>query len=371
MAEADTLLHRLFGPSPRILILRGARLGDFLSTTPAFRAIRQALPRARIGLITSPGLVELARRYTWFDDIFVAPGWPGVSDGPEGDEARRRFFATMRRWRADVALQLQGGGESSNLLVRRLGARFTAGVRHPRAPDLDLTVPYLRTQSVRLRYLDLLALLDIPALSSDLELPRRPGDDAELAAALPPDLTLADLGETALLGIHAAARSGARQWPVDRFAVVATRLCSEFGLRAVVLGSERESGRALSELMPASVRPIDLTGRTSLGALVALIGRLEVFLGNDSGPSHVAEALGTPSVVVYGASHPMNWAPPAQAWHRVVADWTAPCRWFRPCGCPDDSSAPCLQGVTVDQVYEEARLLLDCLRRRRCLQKLR
>ncbi|HVC33544.1 MAG TPA: hypothetical protein VNL16_08545 [Chloroflexota bacterium] len=60
--EGNTLLHQLFGPNPRILAPRGAQIGDFLATTPAFRALRRAVPGATIGLITSPGLASLARR---------------------------------------------------------------------------------------------------------------------------------------------------------------------------------------------------------------------------------------------------------------------------------------------------------------------
>ncbi|MGH2460457.1 MAG: glycosyltransferase family 9 protein [Chloroflexota bacterium] len=365
-----TLLHQLFGDSPRILILRGARLGDYLSTTPALRALRRALPRATIGLITAPDLAPFARRYSWFDEVFVAPAWPGVSDGPEGADIADQFFAMMRAWRADVAFQLNGGGENSNPFVLRLGARLTVGVRHPSAPDLDLTIPYSRTQPVRVRFLDLLALLGIPPVSLDLELPARPEDDVELAAALPAGLGLAELDRTPLLGIHAGARSGARQWPIERFAEVGHRLADEFRFRPLLLGSEAELGRGVAVALRTRAAPIDLTGRTSLGALVAAMRRLDLFLGNDSGPSHVAEAVGTPSVTIYGASHPINWAPTSQAWHRAVADWTAPCRWFRPCGCPDDSTAPCLQAVTVDQVLSEARSLIAAVRRGRCLRRL-
>lgn len=365
MSEGESVLERKFGPAPRILVLRGARMGDFLSVTPAMHALRRALPAATIGLITSPGVAPLAARYDWFDGIFVAPWWSGVSDGETGAGARNRFFAKMRRWRADAALQLNGGGENSNPFLLRLGAKFTAGVRHPSAPDLDLTVPYVRTQGVRLRFLDLLAVLGIPADSLELELPARPGDDGELAAALPEGVSFDDFCQQPLLGIHAGARSGSRCWPPDRFAEVTRQLAEEFGLRPVLVGSEANLGAAVGAALPKGIGAIDLTGRTSLGALITCVRRLRLFVGSDSGPVHVAEAVGTPSVAIFGSSHPINWGPPLQAWHRTVADWTAPCRWFRPCGCPDDSSAPCLQSVTVEQVLAEARSLWECLERRR------
>lgn len=366
----DNLIQHLFGPRARLLIVRGGRLGDFLATTPAFRALRQALPAATIGLITSPGLVPLARRYRWFDDVFAAPGWPGVSDGPTSEEVRRAFVQRMQDWHADVAIQLNGGGENSNPLVLQLGARFTVGGRHPAAPDLDLTVPYVRDQPVRFQLLDVVAALGIPTDSMRLELPAQPTDDGELAAALPPDLSLAELEEQPLLGIHPGSRSGARQWPIERYAAVAVSVWEEHRLRPVVLGDEQHLGRALVQRIGDAARPIDLTGRTSLGALSALIRRLTIFVGNDSGPAHVAEAVGTPSVVIFGSSNPLSWGPPDQRLHRVVASWNAPCRWAGPCGCPDDSSVPCLQAVEVAAVLAEISSLLSHLQRTACLRRL-
>src|SRR5579883_134135 len=369
--EGNNLVHRLFGPRARVLVLRGGYLGDFLAATPALRALRQALPTARIGLITSPALVPLARRYPWFDDIFTAPAWPGVSTGPSGEKVRRSFFEQMRAWQADIALQLNGGGESSNALVRQLGARLTVGARHPAtAPDLDLTVPYLKPQAVRFRLLDVIGLLGIPATSIELELPGHPDDDRALAAALPEGLTPDTLTDWPLVGLHPGAHAGARRWPIERFAVVATAAWRQFGLRPVILGTETELGRALRQRITSAAQPIDLTGRTSLGALVALIRRLGVLIGNDSGPAHLAEAVGTPSVVIFGSGHPLDWGPPGQRVHRIVADWSAPCRGLRQCGCPDDSSACCLQAVSTGQVLEALGSLLEALRREACLQHL-
>ncbi|HEY8477776.1 MAG TPA: hypothetical protein VIN09_13010, partial [Chloroflexota bacterium] len=74
--------------------------------------------------------------------------------------------------------------------------------------------------------------------------------------------------------------------------------------------------------------------------------------------SHMAVALGTPAVIVYGSAHPLNWAPLLRAWHRPVASWTAPCRWFAPDGCEDRESVPCLEAVGVEEVLCAARQLL-------------
>jgi ADP-heptose:LPS heptosyltransferase len=86
---------------------------------------------------------------------------------------------------------------------------------------------------------------------------------------------------------------------------------------------------------------------------------LRLFVSNDSGPAHLATALNVPAVIVFGAFHPAAWAPIHRIWQRPVADLSAPCRLIGvPCGCPDDSSAKCLSGVTVDAVLDQARALL-------------
>lgn len=368
--QPENLIHHLFGTRPRVLVLRGAYLGDFLLFTPALRALRHALPQARLGVIVSEPMATLATRYAAIDEIFLAPTYPEIANGRVDDEKVNAFFAQMREWQADCVLQMNDVGSSSNRFARALGGKFTAGVGRADNPDLDLILTYVPTQSVRMRHLDFLALLGIPAGSIDLELPLRPDDEVDLAEALPTELTLDQLEALPLAGLHAGAKWGARRWPADRFARVADQLIEEFGLTPVILGTETDLGAAVIAAMRHPELAINLTGRTELGALAALIKRLKIFIGNDSGPSHVAEALGIPSVIVYGVNHPFVWGPLLQAQHRIVADWTAPCRHFAPDGCPDDSTVPCLQAMSPARVLAEVRSILQDQRRIRCLRQL-
>ena len=134
-------------------------------------------------------------------------------------------------------------------------------------------------------------------------------------------------------------------------------------MRPVVLGTETGLGRALTASIPRRADPIDLTGPYPLGATIALLRRAALFIGNDSGLAHVAEAVGTPSAVVYGASHPHVWGPIEREWHRPVSSVTSPCRAFLPCGCPDASTIPCLDSVTADDLLREARSLISTIER--------
>ena len=354
-------LLRALGRTPRIAVIRGGRLGDFLSITPALRAVRGSLPQARIDLLVPPSLGSLARRYQGVDRVVPLPAYSGVCEGPVDPRSVVEFLARVRAEGYDLVLQWNGGGVRSNDLVRRMGAAVTAGYRSAGAPPLDYWLPWTQMQHEVLRWLTLAMALGAPPRGLKMEFPLAPGDLAELRS-LDGALDLAALERGRYVGLHVGARAGARRWPPERFGAVGRALLETFPtLRLVVTagaGEEDLARAALSGVGRADRVDVVAEG-VSLGGMAALIAQLRLLVSNDTGPAHLAEALGTPSVVVFGSGHPANWRPLDTYRHRAVADWSAPCRGvgFR-CGCADDSSARCLQGVSVDAVLAEARRLL-------------
>ena len=350
---------------PRIAILRGGGLGDFLSTTAALRALRDALPEAHITLITGPTLAPFAARYPEIDRIVTAPSFPGVVEGPPDPTASDRFFRAMRSERFDLALQWHGGGTQSNHFVNQLGAKMTAGFKGDDAEPLELWLPYDIRQHESLRYLDLLRLIGIRASDFRSHLPVLPSDREELARVLEPG-HLQALRRGRCFGLHASAGGLSRRWAPDRFAFVADHLAADFHPDVIFVtagpGQEGDSS-AVVRAMAARHLAVDLGGRISLGALVALIADLRFFLSNDSGPAHMAAALDVPSVVVFGSAHPINWGPLERCFHRQVANWATPCRWMVNDGCSDTPDVPCLTGVSPESVLQEARQLLALLER--------
>jgi len=354
------------GPTPKIAILRGGGLGDFLSTTAALEALRTALPLSHITLITNANLAAFARRYESIDRIVVAPPYPGVIEGEASDAGLATFFSAMRRRRFDLAMQWHGGGNHSNPFVTRLGARITAGFKGSDAPPLDLWIPYDIRQHEVLRYLDLLRLIGIQATDIRMRLPVLPSDLEELAH-LGRFIDLESLNSGRSMGIHASAGGASRRWSPRRFAWVADALVREFDFQQVIVTAgpnQQTDSAAVVEAMETRNRAVDLGGKTSLGALVALISRLSLLISNDSGPAHMAVALDVPSVVVFGSAHPINWAPLSRTWHRLVANWSTPCRWLIHDGCPDVPEVQCLQGVRPEEVLAEARQLMQMTDRR-------
>ncbi|MBX6342696.1 MAG: glycosyltransferase family 9 protein [Thermomicrobiaceae bacterium] len=356
-----SVLARL-GPAPRIAVVRPGRLGDLVVATPALRALRQACPGARVTLVTSPGAAPLARRLPWVDEVVVPPAFPaapgGASAAPTGP-ALDRFLASMRARRFDLAIQAKEGGDSMNAFTQALGARVTVGQRSLAAPPLDLWMAYQTLQPEALRLLDVVGLAGVEGGDPRPEVPVLPEDLAEAARVLGP-------ARRPLVGAHVGAGSGARRWPPERFAAVLDALIEETGCAVALIGTaeERPAARAVAARLARPNAARDLTGRLSLGGLIGLVSRLDLLVGNDSGPAHLAAALDVPTVVVFGNANPAQWAASRRLWQRPVFAPDAPCRLpGRRCGCPDDATARCLQAVTVDRVLREARALLRLLER--------
>ncbi len=373
------MAHRRDGPTPRvafpqdlspearIAILRGGALGDFLCTTAALSALRASLPNAAITLITSPIVAPLARRYDAIDRIIVGPAYHGVFPGAQDDDTLADFFEAMRLEQFDLAFQWHGGGRYSNGFVRRLGAKHTVGFKSDDAPPLDRWLPYDARQHELLRYLDLLRLLGIDCAATRPYLPVLPSDRDELAT-LGDLVDLEALRKGRYMGLHAGASVASRKWLPERYAIVLDRLLEEFDFDGVLVTAgpgQREDSAAVIARMDRADQTVDLGGQTSLEALIALIEQLGFFLTNDSAPSHIAMALDVPSLVVFGSAHPVNWAPLERTFHRLVANWDAPCRWIMEDGCPDSSHVPCLEGVQPEAVLAEARQLLRMMGRTR------
>ncbi|HZC06526.1 MAG TPA: glycosyltransferase family 9 protein [Ktedonobacterales bacterium] len=346
------LLHRLPEPPRKVALLRASRIGDFLCATPAFRALRAALPEADITMITLPLLRGLVARSHYLDRYAAFPGFPGIAE--QIFDARRavEFFREMQRERFDLAIQMQGSGVYSNPFTLMLGARTTAGfIRDSDGPGLlDATLPIAERGLETQRVLALTTFLGAPPQGVETRFPLWREDHAEASALLTD-------AEPPLLGLHAGARDLARRWPPERFAAVGAALYARYGGALVLLGDAETvpaSTRIAERLAHERVPCLDLTGRTSLPTLGAVIARLALLVTNDSGPAHIAYALEAPSVTIVGGVNPEAYAPPAQGPHWLALH-DVPCRPSAGLTCQSCAyNYACLDGVSVAQVLSLA-----------------
>jgi ADP-heptose:LPS heptosyltransferase len=281
---------------------------------------------ARISLIGLPWARELVARYPRYIDEFIEfPGFPGIPEA-RFDPARLTMFLTHVQARQfDLAIQLHGSGLNSNAFVELLGARRSAGHRPPGgwSPSDGMYVEYTGHGSEVDRCLDAVDAAGAPARGRHLEFPVTPSDRAELAA-LP---AIQVLGSRPYVCLHPGARHPVRRWPADRFAAVGRSL-AESGWPVVVTGTADEAATASAIAAAIGQRAIDLSGLTSLGALGALIAGARLLIANDTGVAHLADALGTASVIAFTHTDPERWAARDRSLHRVAAAKTQrnPCR---------------------------------------------
>jgi ADP-heptose:LPS heptosyltransferase len=337
----------------RIAVLRALHLGDLLLAVPGLRALRAGFPDAEITLIGLPWAAEFVRRFRRYLDRFVEfVGAEGLGEIEYVPERTERFLQEQRAYGYDLVVQMHGSGQASNPLALAIGAAATAGFYLGESPaGLTIGAPYPNDRPEVLRHLAMARLLGCPDQCADLEFPLDDEDHAE-AAGLLARLSGSD---RPWIGIHPGARPPARRWPAEYFAKAADAFVRRFGARIVLVGGpgEEPTARAVIERMEA--RPVSVVGETSLGGLAAFISELDLFVGNDTGPAHVAEAVGTPSVTIFGSADHRRWAPLNQERHRIVRRPVAcsPCSYWV---CPIDHR--CLRWLAPDLVVEAAADLL-------------
>jgi ADP-heptose:LPS heptosyltransferase len=306
----------------RIAVLRANSIGDFLVALPALEALRAAYPAARITLLGCDWHAAFLRgRPGPVDRVMPVPGSAGVRDDcpPASPRELAAFFRRQRAERYDLAIQLHGGGANSNPFTRRLGARVTAGSRAPDAEALDRWVPYRCFQHEIFRFLEVVGLVGAAPVTLTPRIVATGEDRLEAERALPPD----PAGRP-LVVLHPGAADPRRRWPAGHFAQVA-RCLAERGCQVVACGGAGAADRELTAAV-AAVAPVeDLGGRLSLGGLAGLLARCRLLVGNDSGPRHLAEAVGVPTVGVYWCGNLVNVGPLTRTRHRVLTSWRLDC----------------------------------------------
>ena len=363
----------------RLLLIRPDHIGDLLLTGPALAALRLALPDAELTLLVGPWSEEVARRGPAVDRVETCR-FPGFSRAPKRSaiEPYQTLLAEARRLRGrfDLAVIVRPDHWWGALLAALAGVPARLGYATP------LTAPLL-TEALALPP-------GIHASRLSLELARRasglaggswpaetPGPvfrlrDDELAWA---DRILTDDPRPLVL-LHPGSGSPLKDWPAQHWATVADALSAR-GAHLVVSGGPDDPAtpRAVAAAMQSPA--LLLAGKTTLGQLGALCQRATLVLGVDSGPLHLAAALGTPTLRLYGPTDeaifgPLDHlgnsgalAPPPD--HGVLTK-PLPCR---PCGnllappCGARSEPACLLGVTTDRVVATALECWDAIHRAR------
>src|SRR5690349_3653261 len=305
----------------KIAVLRANALGDYLFCLPALDALRATYPAAEIVLLGAPWHHRfLTGRPGPVDRVLVVPPAPGIrdrlpdeTDPPERDE----FVAAAHAERFDLALQMHGGGRNTNPLIAALGARITAGLRATDAPPLDRWIRYVYYQPEVFRYLEVAALVGATPVGYEPRLAPTVSDVDEASSVVGPP-------QGARVALHPGATDARRRWPPERFAAVGDAAAAD-GAEIIVTGTPSEASivEDVCRAMRAPARAF--VGTLSIGGLAAVYAGCTVVVSNDTGPLHLAAAVGTPAVGLFWVGNLINGANVTRARYRAIPSWTVHC----------------------------------------------
>lgn len=342
---------RLRGVVPERVLVRGVNwLGDAVLSLPAVEALRRLWPQASIAVVAPRGLAPLWGMQASVDKVFSFGGGP--RDGrAQGD---LRLALSLRRQRWDVAVVLPNSFRSA-LLAALAGASVRVGFSTD-GRRLLLTHPVPKGDTLRAghqveHYMALARALGYEGAAppAGLEVPAEliRWADGALEGHLP-----AGRGRP-VVAIHPGAAYGpAKRWFPERFAALARAAAGELDALVLVLGGPGEAPWAAEAASALPGRVVDFTGRTDVAELAALLGRCDLAVCNDSGPMHLAAAVGTPVVALFGSSEPAQTGPLGEG-HRVLREPVA----CSPCfarTCPEKTDLyRCFELIGVERVLEE------------------
>lgn len=346
----------------RIAVFKIDHIGDCVTALPALADLREAYPRAQITLISAPTARAIWQLSPAVDEIIDFAYFHERSGlGPR--KLRASELQALREQlasrRFDLAIDLRKSPDTRELL-QLSGARYLAGYDHQqRFPWLDVAFEWendVRQKAKResvgesLRHL----VRAVAAAGGDAQpvLPRAPG---KLPA------TVQRLLAQGAIAIHPSAGAQTRQWPLSHFAELIRALLQNTDRPLLLIGSPSEQPlvKALLAQLDASPRLINLCGTLPLPLLPALLQRCALFIGNNSGPHHLAAALGTPTLGIHsGVVDAQEWGP--QGPRAVALQKQMHCA---PCYLPTTQDCPramaCLRELPVSQVLQQALLMLE------------
>lgn len=350
-----------------MLLIRPDHLGDVLLTTPAVGALRKALPHAHLAMMVGPWSKEVTERDPLLDELLVCP-CPGFTRAPKGSHLAPYSLlwetaSRVRRERYDAALMMRKDHWWGAGLAALAGIPVRVGCSVPEcAPFLTHSIELqARSHWVEqgMKVVErLLGVWQVGETSNQQRLPLRfpvADDENRDAGKLLAEMGLDDDGAVVL---HPGAGSPIKLWAEERWVALGIALV-DWGLKVVVTGSKAEAAAAerIAREIPGGR---SIAGRTGLGVLAAFYRKCRLVVGVDSGPLHLAVAVGAPTVHLFGPADPAIYGPWGdQHRHRVVI-----ASFVKPCGrldlAPTEGGIPpCMEGITVEMVLEECERLLS------------
>jgi heptosyltransferase-1 len=334
--------------APRILISRLSAIGDCILTMPLACALRDAFPNAWIGWLVEKTASPLLKGHPALDEVIIAP--KHVLQKPR---ELWNFSGTLKSLRVDITLDPQGLLKSSTL-AWLTGAKRRIGFKPPigREGSAWMNNELVKCQSAHVvdRYRELLGALGIQPGAVRFDIPRPVQNMKSIAAWLASQY----LDHKPIAVLNPGAGWDSKLWPAERYAGVSRYLEAEYDLRSVAIWADEREREWAKLIVEKSGGAAVLAPYTSLPDLAALLRRTTIYVGSDSGPLHLAVAVGCPSVGIYGSTDPLECGPYGPGNQAVQA-------YLQEGTCRERRTGPnlAMQAVTVEAVNAACSAILS------------
>jgi ADP-heptose:LPS heptosyltransferase/GT2 family glycosyltransferase/predicted SAM-dependent methyltransferase len=355
------------GEIRKILVVKLDHLGDVILSLPAIRKLRQLFPDADITALVGSWSKPFLEHEPAVDRILTYDGFFNADSAKPPrlltEKERRKITNWLAGFGFDLAIDLRRHTETREFLALSC-ARYTAGfANYEEFPWLTIALPYERDQRMyhprRHISQELVGLVEFTAAGSDMYLSTAFSAELQQSVeSLIKSLAIPDNG--LIIGIHPGVGQPIRRWPIEYFARFADLLCERLDASVLVFGtkSEKKLAEGIIGKMHNKGRAFSLAGKISLDAFLYMLKKCDLFVGNNSGPVHMAAGLGVPTVGIYaGTNYPKEWGPigpRALAVHLEVG--CSPCYLVRHSDCPYDIT--CLKYLHPEQVWQAVLRML-------------
>lgn len=341
----------------KILAVRTAYVGDIIMTIPVLRPLKEMFPYAKVSFLTGRREAEILKGNPYIDQILIYDAlwfyptdiWKGISD----------YFKMIRRLRNerfDLAIDFRGDIRDILFILFLSGAyhRISYGVGGG-SYLLTHVVPFKKINHKISYHLDILRSLGGNINASKPEIYLSSAEEGFRKAVFKAnDILDSDL----VVGIHPGGRKKLKCWYPGGYAELINRLIRDFAAKIVITGSPGEIDLVEKIKSQAPEKTISLCGKTTLRELASLIRGFDLFITGDSAPMHIASALGTPLVAIFGPSKSWETGPYGNPYRVVEKDF--PCRFT--CDenvCKHKVYNECMKAITPDDVYNAAKELIE------------
>jgi len=362
--SASPLFHH--SEIKRILVVKLDHIGDFVTALPPIRRLKSFFPSAKITVLAAPASRALADLEPAIDAFIPFAFFHARSELGERQLEKADFVELeqqLRSQRFDLAVDFRKHPSTRDVL-KHTGARFLAGFDYEgQYPHLDIALDWNGDHALQRKrshiVTDLMALANAIGQAAET--------DSSLISALPAPMdrsALPDDVETLfdkpVVAIHPGAGNITKQWPETHFAALIDLLIERNGVNVLLIGGSEEAGIAqrVQQSVLHAGSMASMVGRTSLPSLTALLSLCALYIGNDSGPKHIAAAVGIPTIGIHsGVVDPVEWGPVGANAVALRRNMTcSPCYLAKAEDCP--RALACLRQLEPNLVYETANLLL-------------